>query len=172
MNLERAYVGLGSNLQDPVRQLRQAAKSLGDLPESSLYTISSLYESKPLVDPDTAAVDTEPQELYVNAVAVVDTRLTARMLLEALQSIEIQQGRVRTRRWGPRTLDLDLLMFGRQEIREVDLVVPHPELPKRAFVLYPLYEIEPALVIPGFGPLQGLVENCNAEDLKKLAVFP
>ena len=171
-SVARAYIGLGSNLQDPVSQLRRAIDAMALLPDTRLFNISSFYESKPLVDPGATAVDTEPQGLYINAVAAVDTYLAARTLLDALFSIEAQQGRVRTRRWGPRTLDLDLLLYGNLCINEPDLIVPHPELPKRAFVLYPLYEIEPVLQVPGIGPVEELLKNCDANELKKLDVVP
>jgi len=142
-----AYVGLGSNLADPRGQVRGALDELARLPGCILCARSSLYLTRPLgpvAQPD-----------YVNAVAALATTRTAPDLLAALQGIEQAHGRVRGGlRWGPRTLDLDLLLFGEVKLSMPSLVVPHPELTRRAFVLVPLAEIAPlGLRIPGQGHL-------------------
>jgi 2-amino-4-hydroxy-6-hydroxymethyldihydropteridine diphosphokinase len=157
--LVRAYVGLGSNLNDPYAQILSAMAALDAIPATCCVAFSSLYTSKPL--------GSRAQPDYLNAVAAVDTRLTAAELLRELHFIENQHGRVReSERWGPRTLDLDLLLFGDIQLEGDDLTVPHPGLPDRSFVLYPLHEIAPQLDIPGLGSLQRLVERCSSLGLQ------
>ena len=155
-----AYVGLGSNLQHPIQQIRDALLALAELPQTQLLRSSSLYGSKPMGPQD--------QPDYVNAVALLQTSLSPLALLHALQQIENQQGRVRQRRWGERTLDLDLLLYGDQHIELPELVVPHVGLAERNFVLYPLQEIAPDLYIPLQGPLAQLLEACPRDDLQLL----
>jgi 2-amino-4-hydroxy-6-hydroxymethyldihydropteridine diphosphokinase len=148
-----AYVGLGSNLNGPVDQVTCALDELGEIPDSCCFACSRLYSSKPMGSLD--------QPDYVNAVAGLSTRLEAYALLEHLQRIEAVHGRIRQEHWGPRTLDLDLLLYGEQVIDTATLKVPHPGLHLRAFVLYPLREIAPAaLHVPGRGILNRLVEQC------------
>lgn len=160
-SLVRAYVGLGSNLNDPSAQIRSALAALDAIPATCCVACSSLYRSKPLgsvVQPD-----------YLNAVAAVDTRLTAAELLQELHLIEELHGRVRdAERWGPRTLDLDLLLYGNSQLEGDTLTVPHPGLPQRNFVLYPLHEIAPKLHIPGAGSLQTLLESCSSLGLQAM----
>ena len=152
-SLVRAYVGLGSNLNDPNAQIRSAMSALDAIPGTCCVAYSSLYRSKPL------GLSSQPD--YLNAVAAVDTRLTAAELLKELHLIEELHGRVRgPERWGPRTLDLDLLLYGDTQVEDDALTVPHPGLPERNFVLYPLHEIAPQLQIPGSGSLQALLERC------------
>ena len=139
----RAFVGLGSNLGEREALIRQALDELGALPDTTLIRVSSLYDTEPVGEVE--------QPRFLNAVAMLDTQLTARQLLWNLQRIEARLGRTRTQRWGPRTMDLDLLLFGEQVIEEEDLRLPHPELARRAFVLVPLVELEPTLVIPPSG---------------------
>jgi 2-amino-4-hydroxy-6-hydroxymethyldihydropteridine diphosphokinase len=143
-----AYVGLGGNVGAAERTLPAAIAALSGLPDTRLVQASRLYR--------TAAWGREDQAAFVNAVAEVETGLDARALLEALLGIERRFGRERAAdgsdRWGPRTLDLDLLLFGEQVIDESGLRVPHPHLHERAFVLVPLLEIAPGLRIPGRGP--------------------
>jgi 2-amino-4-hydroxy-6-hydroxymethyldihydropteridine diphosphokinase len=141
----RAYVGLGSNLGERENMIRLALEQLALLPETGLGRVSSLY--------DTAPVGDLEQPNFLNAVAAVETELTARQLLWNLLLVERRLGRVRTppARYGPRTIDLDLLLYGDQVIDEPDLAVPHPELARRAFVLVPLVELEPTLVHPVLG---------------------
>ncbi len=157
----RAYIGLGSNLDHPATHVRQALEDLSALPDSHLAAASALYASAPMGPAD--------QPDYVNAVAALDTGLDAHALLRALQGIEAAHGRVRgPQRWGPRTLDLDLLLFGDAVIDDEDLSVPHPGLPERDFVLYPLSEIAPDLIVPGQGSLGELLARCPRDGLKRL----
>lgn len=155
-----AYIGLGSNLDDPLRQVGRALEALRHIEASRLVAQSSLYRSPPMGPPD--------QPDYINAVACLHTRLPALELLEALQVIEQAHGRVRDRHWGPRTLDLDLLLYGAAQIDEVRLRVPHPGIAERAFVLYPLAELDATLRIPGRGAVRALLAQCAADGLEKL----
>jgi 2-amino-4-hydroxy-6-hydroxymethyldihydropteridine diphosphokinase len=136
----KTYIGLGSNLGEREAQIRLALDDLARLPSSRLVRASSLYDSEPVGEVD--------QPNFLNAVAECDTELTARQLLWNLQLIERRLGRTRTRRWGPRTIDLDLLLYGPLVVDEPDLQIPHPELTRRSFVLVPLVELDPMLVHP------------------------
>jgi 2-amino-4-hydroxy-6-hydroxymethyldihydropteridine diphosphokinase len=136
----KAFIGLGSNLGDRESMIRMALDDLARLPETTLVRASSLYDTEPVGDVD--------QPNFLNAVAQIDTELTARQLLWNLQLIERRLGRVRTQKWGPRTIDLDLLLYGALVVDEPDLKVPHPELIRRSFVLVPLVELDPLLVHP------------------------
>ncbi|HKJ76003.1 MAG TPA: 2-amino-4-hydroxy-6-hydroxymethyldihydropteridine diphosphokinase [Gammaproteobacteria bacterium] len=159
--MTRCYIGLGSNLAGPEDQIRRAFRALAKLPESRLVGQSSLYRSAPMGPPG--------QPDYVNAVAVLDTRLDPEALLDALQAIEAAHHRRRDgERWGPRTLDLDLLLFGDEQIDEPDLTVPHPEMTKRGFVLYPLLELEPGLHIPGEGPAADRLAGIDETSIERL----
>jgi len=140
-----AHIGMGSNLASPRQQLARATTVLAHLPRTALVAVSSPYVSAP-VGSRTAQPD------YVNAIAAVRTGLSPRRLLRALQSIERSQGRTRGARNAARTLDLDLLLYGRLELRGRGLRVPHPRLHRRAFVLRPLLEVSPAAHIAGRGP--------------------
>ena len=160
MPLTDAYVGLGSNLDGPEDQLRKAIASLQHLPDTTVTRASSFYKTRP--------VGLQDQADYINAVARIRTELSAMELLRQMQQIEIRQGRVRETRWGPRTLDLDLLLYGEDVINEDSLVVPHPEMHKRGFVLYPLHELSPDIVIPGHGPVKELLRGLNPADVQKL----
>ncbi len=145
----RAYVGLGANLGDPAVRVRAAIAALSQLPGTRLVAASSLYRTAPigyLEQPD-----------FVNAVAAVDTNLAAATLLAALRGIEAVHGRERPFPNAPRTLDLDLLLYGGETIAEPELVVPHPRMHERAFVLAPLAEIAPDAVIPGRGRVAPLL---------------
>ena len=139
----KTYIGLGANLGEREAQIRLALDDLARLPSSRLVRASSLYDSEPVGEPD--------QPNFLNAVAELETELTARQLLWNLLLIERRLGRTRTRRWGPRTIDLDLLLYGPLVIDEPDLQVPHPELTRRSFVLVPLVELDPLLVHPVTG---------------------
>jgi len=153
-----AYVGLGSNLNAPVRQVREALIALARLPETECVARSSLYRNPPLGD--------ARQPDYVNAVAGLSTRLSPHGLLSALQALEAASGRVRVpARWAPRTLDLDLLLYGSLELGDGRLTIPHPEMTRRPFVLFPLREIAPDLVVPGRGPVAELVTGLSDADL-------
>jgi 2-amino-4-hydroxy-6-hydroxymethyldihydropteridine diphosphokinase len=136
-----AYIGLGANLGDPAAQLRRALAGLAALDEVELLRVSGFYLNPPLGPAD--------QPWYVNAVARVRTRLSAFELMQALVRLEAAQGRRRQERWGPRLIDLDLLLYNGEVISSPDLVVPHPEMHRRAFVLVPLAEIAPEAWHPG-----------------------
>jgi 2-amino-4-hydroxy-6-hydroxymethyldihydropteridine diphosphokinase len=157
-----AYIGLGSNLQQPIEQVKRALQQLAKIPHTSLLAASPLYRSVPLGPAD--------QPDYINAVAALATRLSALELLDVLQAIEKQQGRVREgERWGPRTLDLDLLLYGDLQIQTERLTVPHPGLGERNFVLYPLYNIAGEdLLIPGLDTLGHLLQACPRQGLELL----
>ena len=139
----RAFVGLGSNLGDREAQIRLALDALRHIPDTRVVRVSSIYDTEP--------VGEVHQPSFLNAVAQLDTQLSARQLLWNLQLIERRLGRVRAQRWGPRTIDLDLLLFGDLVLDEPDLKIPHPELTRRAFVLVPLVELDPLLVHPESG---------------------
>jgi 2-amino-4-hydroxy-6-hydroxymethyldihydropteridine diphosphokinase len=157
-----AYVGLGSNLQHPRLQVSEALEELALLPQSRLTVRSSLYRTQPLGPAGQAD--------YINAVAAISTGLSAQALLEALQALENRHGRVRTDvRWGPRTLDLDLLLYGDAVIDTPGLQVPHPRMTERAFVLVPLAEIAPDdLQIPGSGGLRELLPQVSDSEVERL----
>ena len=139
--MQTAYVGLGSNLGDRAGNLRMALSELAQMPTISITRVSSLYETAPV------GVTTQPE--FINAVAALETSLTPAALLAAFLHLENKMGRVRTFRWGPRVIDLDLLLYGREQIALPELIVPHPRLHERAFVLAPLAEIAPDLSLPG-----------------------
>jgi 2-amino-4-hydroxy-6-hydroxymethyldihydropteridine diphosphokinase len=149
-----AYVGLGSNLLDPEAQVEGALRALQALPDTELIARSRLYRTRPwggVAQPD-----------FVNAAAQLTTGLGAAALMQALLAIERDAGRTRTgERFGPRVLDLDLLVYGEEVIDEPGLHVPHPRLGERAFVLVPLAEIAPALVVPGQGRVDGLLARID-----------
>ena len=152
----RAYIGLGSNLADPVQQVARALDELVAIPQSLLVARSRLYRSAPLGPRD--------QPDYINAVAAIDTQLEAKTLLHHLQHIERRHGRVRdSERWGPRTLDLDLLLYGDEVSSDDELTLPHPGAHERAFVLAPLYAIAPHSTIPGKGKVIDLLEACRSQ---------
>jgi len=160
--VERIYIGLGSNLAEPQKQLHEALQALGNIPKTRLVAVSSLYSSDPLGPQD--------QPRYVNAVAALDTTLPPLELLDALQAIELAQGRERkAERWGPRSLDLDILLFGDRLIDEPRLQVPHYHLHARAFVLYPLAELAPPdLLLADGRRLDELLAACPFEGLQRL----
>ncbi len=159
-----AYIGLGSNLADPQAQLQRAFVELAGLPQSRLRAQSSLYRSAPMGPQD--------QPDYVNAVAALETALSPLALLAELQALEHAHQRVRGEYWGPRTLDLDLLLYADQRIDLPTLSVPHPGLYERNFVLYPLAEIAPGLDIPGFGALGELLARCERGSLAVINGVP
>ncbi|GAB4361932.1 MAG: 2-amino-4-hydroxy-6-hydroxymethyldihydropteridine diphosphokinase [Gammaproteobacteria bacterium] len=159
-----AYIGLGGNLGDAAGTLRQAAEILAALPDCSLLGASQLYRNPPLGPAN--------QPDYHNAVLKLATTLSPWRLLDELQRIEARFGRVRgAERWGPRTLDLDLLLHGETVCRTERLTLPHPGLRDRAFVLYPLHEIDPDLVLPGNERLADLLERVSAEGLERVGTL-
>lgn len=157
----RAYIGIGSNLDDPMAQVQRALQALDELPACTGVAHSPWYRTAPVGGPPG-------QPDYINAVAALDTLLTPDELLNALQAIETAQGRVRSARWGARTLDLDLLLYGQRIRTDPWLTLPHPRLHQRAFVLYPLHDIDPLLVIPGRGTLAELLASCPFQAIVRL----
>ncbi len=148
-----AYIGIGANLQDPLAQVARARQELRGLPHSRCTRASGLYRSPPLGPPS--------QPDYINAVAELETRLTPEALLRALQAIERRHGRRRgAQRWGPRTLDLDLLLYGELMLDDETLTIPHPGLYERNFVLYPLLELGGEIPVPGHGTVARLAAAC------------
>ena len=154
------YIGLGSNLDSPALQIQNALSALERLTASRLIKTAPWYQSR--------AIGPGVQADYINTVAAIVTELSAWQLLKALQSIENQQGRKRTLRWGPRSIDLDILLYGQQVINTTNLVIPHPRLSQRNFVLYPLADIAPELLLPDKTPLQELLANTCAEGIVRL----
>jgi len=158
--VERIYIGMGSNLAAPDQQLRDAITALAQLPGTTLAGVSAFYQSDSLLP---------GQPRYTNAVAALDSNLAPLDLLDALQAIENDQGRERLERWGPRTLDLDILLFGDRLIDEPRLKVPHYQMHLRAFVLYPLAELAPAdLPLPDGKTLSELLAACPFVGLERL----
>ncbi|MCO7227355.1 2-amino-4-hydroxy-6-hydroxymethyldihydropteridine diphosphokinase [Pleionea sp. CnH1-48] len=156
-----AYIGLGSNLSDPIAQVNNALQALETLHDSKLLNASALYRSAPMGPQD--------QNDYINAVAELSTSLAPIDLLDALQAIENEQGRVRIgERWGPRTLDLDILLYNNKIIEHPRLTVPHYGMKERSFVLIPLAEIAPELVLPDNTPLSDLVANLAKDDIERI----
>ena len=155
------YVGLGSNLDNPERHVRRALSDLDGIPRTECTARSSLFASPPMGPPD--------QPDYVNAVARLRTSLAPLALLDALQSIEQAHQRTRDgQRWGPRTLDLDMLLYGDRRIDGDRLTVPHPGLHERAFVIYPLLEVVGDIDIPGHGKLESLAARCPRGELTRV----
>jgi len=147
-----AFIGIGSNLKDPAERCREAVQTLGTIPDIRLLRSSSLYRTEP--------VGPQDQPWFVNAVAEIRTVLAPRPLLEALREIERNMGRSGETKWGPRVIDLDLLLYGQEVVREEGLVIPHPELHRRRFVLVPLCELAPYAIHPAFGvSLRGLMDR-------------
>ena len=156
-----AFIGLGSNLEDPHRQLQHAFIELEGLPGTRLVASSSLYRSAPL------GVLDQPD--FVNAVAKIATNLTPQALLQALLHIEHQHGRERTFRNAPRTLDLDVLLYDEVQLHEHGLTIPHPQMHRRAFVLQPLLEIAPDVNIPGVGQAVLALAGCRDQILDRIS---
>ena len=158
--MEGVFIGLGSNLADPVNQIKSAVNTLMALPAITVIHCSSLYISPPMGPKD--------QPDYINAVIEISTLLSPHALLDKLKAIEQQHGRLYKRHWGERTLDLDLLLYGLKVIVDKKLSVPHYGIPARSFVLYPLAEIAPELVIPKMGSVKRLLAHCPADNLQRL----
>ena len=156
MSAEEVYIGIGSNLGDSVSIVHETIKHLGNISKTQLIKSSSLYQSEPVGD--------IPQDDYINAVAALKTSLQPIDLLLELQAIEYAFYRQRdpALRWGPRTLDLDIILFGDRVISDSHLTVPHPEMQNRMFVLKPLLEISGEKYIPGLGGLEYLIDNAPA----------
>lgn len=151
-----AYIAIGSNLSAPLEQVNAAIQALADIPQSRIVAVSSFYRTPPLGPQD--------QPDYLNAAVALETALDAESLLDNTQRIELQQGRERkAERWGPRTLDLDIMLFGDAIIRTGRLTVPHYDMKNRGFMLWPLIEIAPQLTFPTGESLQTVLEHLNAE---------
>lgn len=160
-NHARAYIGLGSNLDDPVAQVRAGIAALAQLGHTRVETCSSFYR--------TAPVGLREQPDFINAVCRIRTGQAPAELMRNLLEIERMHGRSRHGdKGGPRTLDLDLLLYGDRAIQTPELTVPHPRLHERAFVLYPLHEIAPDLVIPGRGAVRELLAACAGQRVERL----
>ena len=139
--MARVYLGLGSNIGDRVRFLRHAVACLRQVADIRVTKVSSVYETEPM--------GVTEQGWFLNAVVEIDTMLPAEALLERTQAIERTLGRVRTHRWGPRTIDLDILLYEDLQVKTDSLAIPHPELHRRAFVMIPLLELNPGISLPG-----------------------
>ena len=161
MSAVDAYIGLGSNLSDPKAQVTQALQELDAIEETKLVQASSLYASKPMGPSD--------QPDFVNAVAKISTMLSPTSLLSELQLIEETHQRQRNdQRWGPRTLDLDIILFGEVQLDTKKLQIPHYGVAEREFVLIPLQELQADLIIPGKGPVEELIEQLPPYHLSKI----
>lgn len=166
--MPEAFIGLGSNLcgesegvyKDPKMQIQQAIKKIGGHSKINILAVSSLYQ--------TGAIGPGDQPDYVNAAVKIETSLGAQGLLEALQLIENQQGRIRVERWGARTLDLDILVYDQLIENTQHLTLPHPRAHERAFVLAPLMDLNPDLVIPDRGKVIDLLANCSMQGIVRL----
>ena len=155
-----AYIGLGSNMHSPIKQIKSAIKLIEEIASTEITDVSSLYKSKPLGPQD--------QDDYINAVVKIETELMPYELLERMQEIEKQHGRIRGERWGPRVIDLDILMFGNKIMTDQKLTIPHPEIHNRSFVLVPLAEIDSDCEIPGKGPISDLLATIDKSNVVQL----
>ena len=156
----KVYVALGSNLGDREAHLIQGAKDIEELQDCSGLVMSSLYETEPMGPQD--------QPDYLNSVCSFDCELEPLDLMREMKLIERQHGRVQsTERWRARPLDLDIILFGDRSLNTEELVIPHPGLAKRSFVLWPLAELNEALSIPGFGSIQQLMESCDRLGIRR-----
>ncbi len=158
---EDVYLGLGSNLEHPRQQLRDAVDAIAAIDGVTLRAVSSHYGSAPV------GYDKQPD--FVNAVARIATTLSPRALLDALQAIEQAQGRKRSFRNAPRTLDLDIVLYGQHVQDDPDVTLPHPRCHERAFVLVPLQELAPDCHIPGHGSVSALASRCADQRIQRLA---
>ena len=159
--MQRVYLGLGANLNSPKKQLDDAVVALKNLPNSEFIACSHYYASKPMGPQD--------QPDYVNAVACINTSLEPEQLLDLTQAIELEHGRVRkAERWGARTLDIDILLFGEHILNTERLTIPHYGLTEREFVVYPLQEIAPELILPSGASIQQIASTLPLNDLQQL----
>ncbi|WNP33895.1 2-amino-4-hydroxy-6-hydroxymethyldihydropteridine diphosphokinase [Enterobacter kobei] len=150
-----AYIAIGSNLASPLEQVNAAITALGEIPHSQIVARSAFYRTPPLGPQD--------QPDYLNAAVALDTTLDADTLLDHTQRIELAQGRVRkAERWGPRSLDLDIMLFGDEVINTPRLTVPHYDMHNRGFMLWPLFEIAPEVLFPDGTPLACVLTQCGA----------
>lgn len=160
--MNNIFIGLGSNLDEPLSQLKKAIEYLKNIENLTVVNVSDFYSSSPMGPQD--------QPDYINAVAELSTTLTAEQLLNELQRIEQKQGRVRKQHWGARTLDLDILLFGNEVINTERLIVPHSGISERNFVLYPLRDlVNSSFKIPKAGNISELLAACPKEGIKRLS---
>ncbi len=157
--IHKCFIGIGANLNDPAQQIKTGIQQLDQSDHIDVSKVSSFYQSK-AIGP--------PQPDYINAVVEVKTSLSAEALLKTCQGIETKQGRTRDVHWGPRTLDLDILLYDEQSICVPNLRIPHPEIEKRAFVLIPLFEIAPTLKLPNGTSLKSLVKDDLSAQLTQI----
>ena len=156
-NIE-VFIGLGSNLDEPITQLSKAISALSYIKEAELTNVSGFYKNPPLGNPS--------QPPFVNAVARLETRLGAEELFSAMVEIESALGRpIERQKWSARIIDLDLLIYGKAIINSEVLTVPHPQIENRSFVLYPLFEIAPKMVVPGLGAVEKLLSGKDVSSL-------
>jgi len=155
MSDQIAYIGLGSNLNQPLQQIKNAIEALNALSEVTVIINSGFYTSKPM--------GPEDQPDFVNAVIEIQTSMNALELLDSCQLIEKNQGRIKTRYWGERSIDLDVLLFSDQKIETDNLIVPHPGICLRDFVYMPLLKINPEIEIPGEGLLKDIVQSTDTD---------
>jgi 2-amino-4-hydroxy-6-hydroxymethyldihydropteridine diphosphokinase len=156
-----AYIGLGANIGEPLPRLREAMEALARLPDTRLIVCSSFYRSAPI------GITQQPD--FVNAVCTLDTGLSAAALLQHLLEIESEHGRMRgSQPGGPRTMDLDLLLYGTERVYGESLTLPHPRMHERRFVLLPLSEIAPTLEIPGRGRVAELLRSCGGQRVERM----
>jgi 2-amino-4-hydroxy-6-hydroxymethyldihydropteridine diphosphokinase len=154
-----AYIGIGSNLQQPIKQVWRALSGLAGLTQVRLELTSPFYRSESLK---------AGQPQYINAVAGLLTQLAVRPLFDAVRELELKLGRQPRERWGPRPIDLDLLLYGQMRLEEPDLVLPHPGIVQRNFVLYPLRDVAPELNVPGLGRVATLADGVGAAGIWRL----
>lgn len=156
-----AYIGLGGNIGDSEAILSEAIVEIRQTGQIEIVQCSDFYRTSP--------IGYDQQNEFVNAVCEIRTRIDAIALLHVLQGIESNAGRDRTGpRWGPRTLDIDLLLYGELQLATPELTLPHPRMYERAFVLYPLRDIAPGLVVPGAGPVDQLAKACAGQQIRRL----
>ncbi len=161
MPKEHVYIGVGSNLGNSTNTVKNAFNAIGNIEDTRVLKASSLYCSKPMGPQD--------QPDYINAVCLIETSLKPHGLLKQLQRIELEEGRERKgERWGPRTLDLDILLYGNETIDTADLTIPHSGMAAREFVMVPLFEIAPDLVMQDGKPIAQWVANCSLDGLRRL----
>ena len=151
------YIGLGSNIESPKKQIINAITALGDLPDTRVIKKSGFYKSRPM--------GPEDQPDYINAVVEIETTLAADALLACCQNIEVQQGRIKNRHWGERSIDLDILLYADKQIKTSVLTVPHSGICQRDFVYMPLLQLDPDLEIPGVGALKKILEVALQSEL-------
>ena len=160
--LAKVVFSVGSNLGDRLGHLQGAVDAIRDTPDIIVVDVSSVYETAPVGGPDGSPA-------YLNLVIVAETTLEPRTLLERAQAIEDAYGRVRTERWGPRTLDVDLVLVGRTRSDQDDLKLPHPLASERGFVLLPWYEVDPTATLPGHGAISDLLDRVDTSSVVRSA---